>query len=317
MPKFSIIIPVFNSGSFLSDCLDSCINQTFKDIEILCVYDYSTDNSLEILNTYAKKDNRIKLIVQQHNHHLGGARNTGVQHAAGEYSWFIDSDDSVLLNSCEILSEIIKKVNSDIIRFNAISYEYNIQTGEKTINDSREYVCTWPFDTLFLKNKKYTFLQHASVPVWLYVARTSLLKGVKYREDTIEEDVDFTPILFSKSNSIYCVNFPFYYKRNNKNSLIGTGKREPHIIADIYAAQSLANFITAEKIEKHHFCYKNLLSTLDGLKKAYNRYPSIHNHELDKIITELLKNGNNIRSLIFTFKRKLKKKIKRVNIFLV
>ena len=93
MPKISVVIPVYNVGSYLAECLDSVISQDFKDIEIICVNDCSADNSLEILKKYAGKDSRIKIVNHEYNKGLGAARNTGLRKAAGKYVFFLDSDD--------------------------------------------------------------------------------------------------------------------------------------------------------------------------------------------------------------------------------
>ena len=92
LPKVSIIIPIYNVEKYLRECLDSVINQTLKDIEIICVDDGSTDNSLSILREYAQKDNRI-IVVNQKNQGAAVARNSGIKIAKGEYVCFIDSDD--------------------------------------------------------------------------------------------------------------------------------------------------------------------------------------------------------------------------------
>ena len=92
MPKISVIVPVYNVEKYLKECLDSIINQTFKDIEIICVNNGSTDSSCEILNEYAKNDNRIK-IINSENIGVGNARNLGLQAVTGEYISFVDSDD--------------------------------------------------------------------------------------------------------------------------------------------------------------------------------------------------------------------------------
>ena len=92
MPIVSVIIPVYNTEQYLKQCLDSVINQTFKDIEIICVNDGSEDNSPEILNEYAKKDDRIK-IINKENDGLGRARNTGLEYVTTGLVCFIDSDD--------------------------------------------------------------------------------------------------------------------------------------------------------------------------------------------------------------------------------
>ena len=101
-PKISIIIPVYNVEKYLEQCLKSVINQTFKDIEIICINDGSTDNSLEILEAFQKQDERIKIINKQ-NEGQGIARNEGLKVAKGEYISFIDPDDWVAQGMYEFL----------------------------------------------------------------------------------------------------------------------------------------------------------------------------------------------------------------------
>jgi glycosyltransferase involved in cell wall biosynthesis len=91
-PTISIIIPVYNAEKYLNKCLESVINQTLKDIEIICINDGSTDNSLDILQKYAKQDNRF-IIINQDSSGAGVARNAGLDKAQGEYLAFLDSDD--------------------------------------------------------------------------------------------------------------------------------------------------------------------------------------------------------------------------------
>ena len=91
-PKISLIIPVYNVEKFLRECLDSVVNQTMRDIEIICINDGSTDGSLDILKKYAAKDDRI-IVINQTNGWLSAARNSGLKIARGEYIQFVDSDD--------------------------------------------------------------------------------------------------------------------------------------------------------------------------------------------------------------------------------
>ncbi len=93
-PKISAIIPVYNSQQYLKNCLDSILNQDLQELELICVNDGSSDNSLNILNDYAKKDSRIKILNQQ-NQGQGAARNKGIKAAKGEYLIFVDSDDMI------------------------------------------------------------------------------------------------------------------------------------------------------------------------------------------------------------------------------
>ena len=112
-PKVSVIIPVYNTEKYLRECLDSVINQTLKEIEIICVDDGSTDSSLEILKEYANKDNRFTIITQQ-NLHAGVARNAGLAVAKGEYVSFLDSDDWFELKILEETTKILKETDSEL-----------------------------------------------------------------------------------------------------------------------------------------------------------------------------------------------------------
>lgn len=114
--KVSIIIPVYNVAEYLPRCLESCIRQTLYDIEIICVDDGSTDNSLEILRRYARMDSRISVIHQQ-NKGLPGARNTGLAAAHGDYIMFLDSDDYYAPNACERVWVETKEAPTDIVIF--------------------------------------------------------------------------------------------------------------------------------------------------------------------------------------------------------
>lgn len=114
--KISIIVPVYNVAEYLPRCLESCIRQTLHDIEIICVDDGSTDNSLEILRHYARMDNRI-LVIHQENKGLPGARNTGLAAAHGDFIMFLDSDDYYAPNACERVWVETKEAPTDIVIF--------------------------------------------------------------------------------------------------------------------------------------------------------------------------------------------------------
>ena len=124
-PKISVIIPVYNAETYLLECLDSIVNQTLKDIEIICVNDGSTDNSLSILKEYASKDNRIK-IIDKENEGQGYARKIGLDNATGEYILFCDNDDYYSeLTAFEELYNYIEKVKVDVVIFNFIESYIN------------------------------------------------------------------------------------------------------------------------------------------------------------------------------------------------
>jgi len=112
-PKISVIIPVYNGEKYINQCLDSLLNQTFKDIEVICVNDGSTDKSLEILQEYSQKDSRIK-IINQKNARAAVARNNGLAHACGDYLSILDCDDFFDLDMFEIMYNHAVKYDVEI-----------------------------------------------------------------------------------------------------------------------------------------------------------------------------------------------------------
>lgn len=110
----SIIVPVYNVEKYLRKCLESITNQTYKNIEIICIDDGSPDNSIDILNEFAEKDKRIK-IIKQENQGLSGARNTGIRNSTGKYIMFVDSDDWLKNDFCQFAYENFLKYEADIL----------------------------------------------------------------------------------------------------------------------------------------------------------------------------------------------------------
>ena len=101
--KLSLIVPVYNTRAYLEKCMESLLNQTWTDLEILCVNDGSTDYSGEILDKFARRDSRVQVISQE-NRGLSAARNAGLRRATGEYVCFVDSDDVLELDACRRLA---------------------------------------------------------------------------------------------------------------------------------------------------------------------------------------------------------------------
>lgn len=122
MTKISVIVPVYNVEDYLGECLDSLITQTLSDIEIICINDGSTDNSLEILTNYSKRDSRIKIITQE-NKGLSSARNRGFEFINGKYTYFIDSDDILKSDALEKLYNLACDKNTDFIIFKLINFD--------------------------------------------------------------------------------------------------------------------------------------------------------------------------------------------------
>ena len=220
MSKLSVVIPVYNVEKYLSKCLDSVINQTFDDLEIICVNDASTDNSLLILDKYKHKDNRIIVINNEKNIGLGLTRNRGMEYATGEYIHFLDSDDWLELDSYEKLYGLSETFNKpDVIHF---EYQYisNID-GSKS---NRDYYYK---DNLF--NKVLNIEQENDIiglwdrHAWNKLYRTKFLKenNLLFNDYPCYEDIEFAFNVLVKSKSICFINdILLNYRYNNSSSLI-------------------------------------------------------------------------------------------------
>ncbi len=120
-PKISVIIPVYNASKYLAKCLDSLVCQTYSNLEIICVNDGSTDESLDILNNYAQNDNRI-VVYSQDNAGVSSARNYGLRVATGDFISFIDADDWVYLTLYQSFVDANQNIDVDIWMFNVAGY---------------------------------------------------------------------------------------------------------------------------------------------------------------------------------------------------
>lgn len=134
-PKVSVIIPIYNASEFLEECINSILQQSLKEIEVICVDDGSSDNSLEILKKYAQNDCRVK-ILSQSNQGAGAARNNGMSNARGEYLSFLDSDDFFDVDMLKDAYEAAHNSNADVCVFDADLFNHSTKEFKK---------CTWAF----------------------------------------------------------------------------------------------------------------------------------------------------------------------------
>ena len=219
MPKVSVIIPVYNAEKYLRECLDSVVNQTLKDIEIICVNDGSTDNSLKILEEYASNDNRIK-IINQDNQGAGIARNNGIKQAHGYYLYFLDSDDYIEIDALKKLYTKAQEYNTDIIIFNYSAFDN--ETGKEQF---RTNVCTniSNSEVVFSKlDHENNFFQITDSNVWAKFYRREFINhlNIKFSNTKSVNDVFFCYSTLFMAQRILCLNDCFaYYRRNIKTSL--------------------------------------------------------------------------------------------------
>ena len=239
MAKVSVIIPVYNVEKYLERCLESLVNQTLKDIEIICVNDGSTDNSLKILEEFAKKDERIK-IFNRENKGQSAARNFGIEHANGEYIGYVDSDDWVDLDFYEKLYNAAVKYDADIVAADFVRK-----------NDKKHKI------RLNLKSEKvYTGIEekievcHAIKEgcIWNKIYAKNILENLKFVEGMYFEDGLFTLKALYNSNKLVTVLNTFYYYFVNSTSTVKKMNRKK-LNDKILCRQQMMRFIKEKNIK--------------------------------------------------------------------
>ena len=261
-PKISMIVPVYNTSKFLKQCLDSIINQTYKNLEIILVNDGSTDNSLEILEEYSKSDDMV-MIINKNNGGLSSARNAGIRIATGEYILNVDSDDWLEITACEKLLEKALETKGDIIIGN-IYLEYP-QKRMKWLDLQTEGIYKFEeyFDKYIQENGKNSICN-------------KLIKNDLYKKNNIfhpenisyGEDGSTLLRLVSQAKKIVKIsNFIYHYRQNNqsmmysKNKKIYEYKEVVEIIYDYYIRNNVLYVEEKKEILYYKFFYKILFIT--------------------------------------------------------
>ena len=209
----SVIIPVYNMEKYLKRCIDSVINNTYKKLEIICVNDGSTDNSLEILEKYKSQDSRI-VIIDKVNKGLSAARNSGLKIATGEYVAFIDSDDLVHPNFFEFLLKALTEYKADmsICDFRQV-----------TDNDTLKEV---QYKSFPISRKKFAGSSKYRYYVWRRLFRHTIIKNLFFDEHIKVEDADYLARLLIRHPTIkiaYVDNalYAYYKRKGSLSSVLG------------------------------------------------------------------------------------------------
>lgn len=268
----SVIIPVYNVSEYLPKCLDSIIKQPFKDIEIICIDDKSTDNSLEILNQYHQKDSRIKILENSENLGVGLSRNRGLEIAEGEYIHFVDPDDWLEDNLYTKLHNTLKKFpNIDMLYF---SYQIFDNISKKVI----------PFE---YKNKNILnkILDPINNPeafdnwdryVWLKLHRRKFLldNNIFFKNYKSLSDVEYAALVYTKCKSLVYTDITgINYRIKRNNSLV------------TQAHKSFKGIV--KSFENNKELYENLPDNIKYKLLGFDYYQIRHNVEKAFIENEI------------------------------
>ena len=249
--KVSVIIPVYKTEMYIRECMDSVINQTLKDIEIICIDDGSPDDSGKILDEYAKNDNRVH-VIHQKNAGVSVARNNGISEAKGEYIKFIDSDDFIDKETLQICYNKSKEFEADILYHNA---------NENNILTNPQFNLISPF-------------------VWSGFFKTDFIKDhvIKFREGTsFGEDQAFNLICIPKANKIVTITDNLYKYRENPTSATHT----TNIIKHSFSHAENVKYVYNDWEDNGYF--NNEIAKINFLKWFCHMNYWKNNRDIDKL----------------------------------
>ena len=220
MPKISVIVPIYNVEKYLHNCIDSIVNQTLSDIEIILVDDGSTDRSGKICDCYAMEDDRIK-VIHKSNEGLACARNDGIKESVAPYIMFVDGDDCVEFNFCEKPYEMAIKYDADLVLF---TFNKIRNTGHKT------YIRTNLCEGLLNEKEALYFNVHIAPYAWAALYNRDVFKRIEFPAGRYYEDTCVISRIIHFSNTVCLVNQPLYNYRYERSGNITTSlKTKDHI----------------------------------------------------------------------------------------
>ncbi len=278
MPKVSVILPIYNVELYIERCLDCLINQTFKDMEIICVDDCSTDKTMQIAEKYKEKDNRIKTVYREKNGGVSAARNTGLDCAIGKYVYFLDPDDWINSDYIEKMLDAAETQNAKVVcNTNIITYDFNNKILKYPDPRLRKaYKNVW-IDT---KQEVCRIMWTA----WCYFIDRQFLLDTKIRffEGYCYEDKYFQALLFMYIDKVYVIQESCYHYCGRETSICGFLKKDfiksdelelitSEMIYDYYKAHNMLDFVKIKLFELPKAKNEN------EIKNSYCKYRKFFN----------------------------------------
>ena len=222
-PDVSVIIPIYNTEKYLPDCLNSVLNQSLENIEVICINDASTDNSLEILKRYERCNRNILVLQNDANKGLSYTRNRGLENAKGKYVYFLDSDDMITADAMKELFCISEENDSDVITFDAklLFANKDLERKFRAYKKTRKgiYHGVYKGNDFFEKSVENDDWI-SSVPRYFIRRETLIDLDLRFYEGILHEDELFTFLLINQIQRIVYVNKAYFIRRFRENSIM-------------------------------------------------------------------------------------------------
>lgn len=262
----SVIVPIYNVEAYLERCVNSILNQTYKNLEIILVDDGSPDNCPKMCDDYAKKDERV-VVIHKENGGLSDARNAGINIAKGKYLTFVDSDDYVEKNYVEFLYNLIDKYDADI----SMGKQY-VKYPDKLLNTGTGVLYSNLTKEEILKKLLYSDDFDVSASVKLY--KRELFKNIRFPKGRIFEDTATMHLFIDNSKRVVLYSVPIYYYAMRNNSITNCTFNERKLDL-IKSTEEMTNYIQNKYPNLESGCKRRMmyayLSTLTQLAKSKNK----------------------------------------------
>jgi len=287
--KISVIIPVYNVEKYLTQCLENIINQSLKEIEIICVNDGSTDGSPNILEEYRKKDYRIKVITQK-NGGLSAARNSGVSVATGEYVYFIDSDDYIDIDALEYLYYEAKNNELDILYFDGESF-YESEKLKKQFGQNDCCYRKKEYSEVYSGEELYALMRKDNVfrpMVWMQIIRLEYYRniGISFYEGILHEDVLFSTQCTLKAARVSHRNKAFYHYRRRTGAITSNNISAKKVYSRIIVMEEIIRFMSQNQFapETYYYMRKYLSWFVGEIKNEISLLNAKNQKELNDLL---------------------------------
>lgn len=283
----SVVIPVYNVEKYLVYCLESIKNQTYTNIEIICINDGSTDNSLNILNEYSKKDSRIK-VLSQPNQGQSIARNEAINITNGKYIYFLDSDDMIELNTLEITVKHLEERQLDILFFDGCAIFENNELEEcyskyktmykKNINCEKTLTGFDMFAKLVSSNNYI-----ASQCLYIFDKKLIVENDIRFKENSIHEDNLFTFKLLLSASKVAYINETLFIRRVREGSTMTKVKTFDNFLGYLVCIMEMTDFLESLNIKDNKTLIEYLDKFIQNTINLYGKLPLVEQVKIETL----------------------------------
>lgn len=289
----SVIIPVYNVETYLKQCVNSVLEQTYQHYEVILVDDGATDNSGQICDDYAALDDRIS-VIHKTNSGLSDARNAGLDVAKGEYIYFLDSDDWIEKETLATLVKTTDSTNADLVFFDSMCFDDVGKGYQIPQNYIRNHLYSTDTGLRIFEQQQRNKEFHSAVPL-LFIRKSFLEKtGIRFYSKILYEDMIFTFKALVKADIVAQCQKAFYQRRYRLNSITTSKLKEHNYVSSAVVFQEITSFSIKEKLTDNDYVNQYTVRCayrfLDIYSKQSNDIKQKYHTQYQELISEIIDN---------------------------